>query len=95
MNAIELLDIIGSGETSKVQFKEKLPHPDSIAQEIVAMSNALGGMILIGVRDVSGKVTGLTPEQIEEFDRVLSQVADNLKPPVYITTEGENRRGGR
>lgn len=87
MNAIELLDIISTGETSKVQFKEELPHRDSVAQEIVAMSNSLGGMILIGVRDVSGEVIGLTSEQIEEFDRVISQIADNLKPPVYITTE--------
>jgi len=87
MNAIELLDIIRAGETSKVQFKEELPHPDSIAREIVAMSNALGGMILVGVGDVSGKVMGLTPGQIEKFDKELFHVADNLKPPVYITTE--------
>lgn len=87
MNAFELLDIISTGETSKVQFKEELPHRDSVAQEIVAMSNSLGGMILIGVRDVSGEVIGLTSKQIEEFDRVISQIADNLKPPVYLTTE--------
>ncbi len=87
MNAIELLDIISTGETSKVQFKEELPHRDSVAQEIVAMSNSLGGVILIGVKDVTGEITGLTTEQIEEYDRVVSQVADNLKPPVYIATE--------
>jgi len=87
MTAIELLDIISTGETSKVQFKEELPHRDSVAQEIVAMSNSLGGAILIGVKDVTGEIAGLTPSQIEEYDRVVSQVADNLKPPVYIATE--------
>src|SRR5690606_13969778 len=87
MNAIELLDIISTGETSKVQFKEELPHRDSVAQEIVAISNSLGGVILIGVKDVTGEITGLTSKQIEEYDRVISQVADNLKPPVYISTE--------
>ncbi len=87
MNALELLDIISTGETSKVQFKEELPHRDSVAQEIVAMSNSLGGVILIGVKDVTGEITGLTSEQIEEYDRVVSQVADNLKPPVYLATE--------
>ena len=35
MNAIELLDIINTGETSKVQFKEKMPHPGSIVAEMV------------------------------------------------------------
>lgn len=46
------------------------------------MSNSLGG-----VMDVTGEITGLTSEQIEEYDRVISQVADNLKLPVYVATE--------
>ena len=87
MNALELLDIIGTGETSKVQFKEKLPHLDNIAKEMVAMSNSLGGVVLIGVKDKTGDITGLNSNQIEEYDRKVSEVADNLKPPVYITTE--------
>ncbi|MBS0645712.1 MAG: putative DNA binding domain-containing protein [Verrucomicrobia bacterium] len=87
MTAIELLDLISTGETSKVQFKEELPHKDSVAQEIVAMSNSIGGVILLGIRDVTGEVIGLTSVQVEEYDRVISQIADNLKPPVYLTTE--------
>ncbi len=87
MNALELLDIISTGETSKVQFKEQLPHRDSVAQEIVAMSNSIGGVILIGVKDVTGKINGLSSTQVEEYDRVVSQVADNIKPRVYIATE--------
>ncbi len=41
MNAIELFDLVSNGETSKVKFKQELPHKDSIAQEIVAMSNSI------------------------------------------------------
>lgn len=87
MNTVELLDIVSSGETSKVQFKEELPNRDSVAHEIVAMSNSLGGVILLGIKDVTGEVVGLSPEQVEEYDRVVSQIADNIKPIVYITTE--------
>ena len=87
MNAIELLDIVSTGETSKVQFKESLPNPESMSREIVAMSNSLGGMILLGVKDKSGEISGLSPEQIEYCDRKLSEFADNLKPPVYLATE--------
>ena len=87
MNTVELLDIVSTGETSKVQFKEELPHKDSVAQEIVAMSNSLGGVILIGIKDVTGELAGLSVEQIEEYDRTISQIADNIKPIVYITTE--------
>ncbi len=87
MNAIELLDIISTGETSKVQFKETLPHSESMSREMVAMSNSLGGVILLGVKDVTGEVIGLTQEQIEYADRKVSEFADNLKPPVYVSTE--------
>ena len=87
MNTVELLDIVSTGETSKVQFKEELPHKDSVAQEIVAMSNSLGGVILIGIKDVTGELAGLSVDQIEEYDRTISQIADNIKPIVYITTE--------
>lgn len=87
MNPVELLDIVNTGETSNVQFKEKLPNRESVANEIVAMSNSLGGVILIGVRDVTGELVGLSLKEIEEYDRTISEIADNITPIVYITTE--------
>lgn len=87
MNVIELLDIISTGETSKVQFKETLPNPESMSREMVAMANSLGGIILLGVKDKIGTVTGLTQEQIEYADRKVAEFADNLKPPIYLATE--------
>lgn len=87
MNVIELLDIISTGETSKVQFKETLPNPESMSREMVAMANSLGGIILLGVKDKIGTVTGLTQEQTEYADRKVAEFADNLKPPIYLATE--------
>ena len=87
MNTIELLDIISTGETSKVQFKESLPNPESVSREIVAMSNSIGGVILLGIKDRTGKIVGLSSNQVEYADRKVSEFADNLKPPVYLTTE--------
>ena len=51
MNAIELLDIINTGETSRVQFKKQITSTDSLAADMVAMSNSLGGMIIVGIDD--------------------------------------------
>jgi ATP-dependent DNA helicase RecG len=87
MNTNELLAIIKTGETSKVQFKEKMPHAESMSKELVAMSNTLGGIIMLGIKDVTAEATGLTAEETESYDRIISQIADNLKPPVYIATE--------
>ncbi|MCC5917822.1 MAG: putative DNA binding domain-containing protein [Cryomorphaceae bacterium] len=87
MNAIELLDTLSTGETSKVQFKESLPNPESLLREIVAMSNSLGGIILLGVKDRTGNIAGLTADQVEYADRKVSELADNIKPTVYLSTE--------
>ena len=88
MTAIELLDVIGSGETSKVQFKAILPHKDDFAKEMIAMTNSLGGIILIGVEDKTGRVLGLTNEQLHSFGGDIGNIAfDKVLPPIYVTTE--------
>jgi predicted HTH transcriptional regulator len=87
MNASELQEIILGGETSTVQFKEKLPHPDAFAAEMVAMANARGGVILLGVTD-SGEVAGLSPEELREYGSQVANIATNrVIPVVYVLTE--------
>lgn len=88
MNAIELLDIINMGETSKVQFKVNLFSPDQLAAEMVAMSNSLGGMILIGVKDKTGEITGLDYDKLQEYNNQIGNIATNkVIPNIYVTSE--------
>lgn len=88
MNTIELLDIINSGETSKVQFKLGFDNQDKIAAEIVALSNAKGGIIIFGVEDKTGVIVGLDYNSLQYIGNKLATVANDLvKPPVYIVTE--------
>ena len=87
MTSDELFRIVGLGETFTVQFKEKMPHRDSIAKEIVAMSNSSGGMILFGIEDVTNRIVGLSSAEIEEYDQTVSQIADSILPEVRIRTE--------
>lgn len=65
MEALELLELIQQGENSNVQFKERLPHPDSLAQEMVAFSNTEGGKIIIGVNDKTGDLNGLSFQELQ------------------------------
>lgn len=88
MEALELLELIQKGESSSAQFKVRLPHPDSIAQEMVAFSNAEGGLIVIGVNDKTGALDGLSFEEIQATNLQLVNVASqSVFPPVIITTE--------
>lgn len=88
MNAIELLDIISAGETSKVQFKKEMPHPDSIVGEMIAMSNSMGGVILFGVKDKTGEIVGLSYEEIQKYSSAIGNFAtENVISCIYVKTE--------
>jgi predicted HTH transcriptional regulator len=88
MTEQKLSEIIRNGESSKVQFKERLPHIDSVAHELIAFSNSQGGTILFGVNDKTGAVNGLSFLDIQETNRQLVNAASQkVYPPIYITTE--------
>jgi predicted HTH transcriptional regulator len=88
MTEQELSEIIRNGESSKVQFKERLPHIDSLAHELIAFSNSSGGIILFGVNDKTGTVNGLSFSEIQEINRQLVNAASQkVYPSINITTE--------
>lgn len=88
MNSLELLNIIDSGETSRVQFKIGLNNRDGFAAEMIAMANSKGGLILIGVEDKKGTVVGLNSEDLKLIGSDIANIATNLvKPQIFITTE--------
>ncbi|MDR2580950.1 MAG: putative DNA binding domain-containing protein [Fibromonadaceae bacterium] len=88
MTAIELLDIIGAGETSKVQFKREIGSDDSIAAEMIAFSNSKGGIILFGIEDKKGDVLGLDYQQLQTINNKIAQIAnDKVKPQIFLFTE--------
>jgi ATP-dependent DNA helicase RecG len=88
MTATALLSLIAGGESSFVQFKENVTNVTSIAQEMVAFANRKGGQLLIGVNDKTGAVTGLSFQDIQRINNLLSTAAsDHVKSPLVIETE--------
>ncbi|GMO53906.1 MAG: putative DNA binding domain-containing protein [Termitinemataceae bacterium] len=88
MNEKELYEIISKGESSKVQFKEKMPHIESLADELIALSNSYGGTILFGVNDKTGALNGLSFKEIQDLNAQLANAASQkVYPPIFITTE--------
>lgn len=88
MNVIELLDIISTGETSKVQFKKEIDNDDSIAAELIAFSNSKGGIILFGIEDKKGTVLGLDYQQLQSYNNRIATIAnDKVKPQIFLYTE--------
>ena len=88
MTEVELLKIIESGESSKVQFKERMSHPDSLAHELIAFSNSRGGTIVFGINDKTGDVNGLSFGEIQQLNQQMVNIASQkVYPPVYLATE--------
>ncbi len=88
MEAIELLDIIAKGESSVVEFKERVNDAHDISQELVAFSNSKGGIVIIGVDDKIGALNGLSFQEIQETNNLLFNAAtNNVKEPINIRTE--------
>lgn len=88
MDALELLDLIQMGESSKVQFKVRASNANSIGAEMVAFSNTKGGIIIFGVDDKTGEINGLSFEEVQRTNELLANSAsNNVKAPIYIYTE--------
>ncbi len=87
MEAIELIELIGRGEDSHVQFKQNVNNAESLAGELTAFANTKGGRIIIGVND-AGVVTGLSGEDIRRINQLLSNTASqNVHPSINPETE--------
>lgn len=96
MEPVEIIQAIKSGhETSTIQFKVTLNNINQLVQELVAFSNSLGGILIIGVSD-KGEVQGLSADDIRKFNQWIGSAAtDLIKAPIspltqVITIDGKN-----
>ena len=81
-------DLCLCGETTKVQFKQAFTSQREIAKEMIAFANSKGGVIMFGVEDKTGKLVGLSYEQIQQTSRELGNAAnEQVRPTIYIETE--------
>lgn len=87
MENSELLEIIARDEDSKHQFKANVTNETALAQEMIAFSNTLGGMIIIGAAD-NGTLSGLSREDMGRLSNLVSNAASQqVRPPVNPVTE--------
>jgi len=88
MDSAELLKIIKRGESSTVQFKERLPNIDSLAHELIAFANTSGGYLLIGVNDKTGDLKGLSFSEIQQSNsQIVNAASQKIFPPISVITE--------
>lgn len=82
MTLDDLEILIQEGEGTTLEFKERLS--SSFARELVALANAIGGRILLGVRD-DGTVIGT--QDSNSLRARIQDIARNCNPPVQVHAE--------
>jgi predicted HTH transcriptional regulator len=85
MTLQELQQLASLGEGVSLEFKRRVPRPERIAKEVVALANTRGGRLLLGVSD-DGEIVGLDDVSEEAF--LLRRALETcIEPPVAYTTE--------
>ena len=86
MDEWQIAERIELGEDSTTQFKENIRNNTSLAEEMVAFSNAMGGLILVGVTD-TGDIQGISADDVRRINNMVSNVAsEHIKPPITPMT---------
>lgn len=90
----EIRERMRLGEDSTYEFKQiefvgdkpRRPRRDDLADEIAALANANGGVLVCGATD-DGHVQGMTRPQLVALDALIVEVSlDSIKPPVFVRT---------
>ncbi len=94
METIELLEILERGEDSRHQFKENFNNVNALAAEMVALANAQGEKIIVGVSD-NGDIVGLSHDDIGRLNQLVSNGASqSVRPPINPLTENVATESG-
>lgn len=91
MTEDELLTILRNGENSFTEFKESFDS-DDVARVMVALANAYGGKIFVGVSD-AGVIKGGIPDDLEE--RIMNISRHNIDPPLIPSYQEVQTSRGR
>lgn len=87
-----LLRHIHLGEDSLLECKQVVfrngkiqgPSPEKLADEIAAMSNAAGGVIILGVEDRTREIVGMEAGQLEHVETWLREIMEaRIQPPLH------------
>ena len=85
MTADDLKRLVALGEGARLEFKNRVPRPDRIARELIALANTDGGTLLLGVDD-DGSIPGLKDAH-EELYALEQALAGRVEPPLDYRVE--------
>lgn len=96
MNTTRLLERIRLGEDSTLELKRVTvrdngkriePHADGLSDELAALGNARGGLLILGIDDRTREISGIPLEHLDRVEAWLTAICmDRIKPPLDVIT---------
>lgn len=96
MDSISLMNKIRGGEDSTLELKRIVwrgagkinePHPDSLADELAAFANSIGGLLVLGIDDKTREVLGIEIDELDAVEKWLGNLTrDLIEPPLQFYT---------
>lgn len=86
MTLDDLKRLVSLGEGLQIEFKNRVPRPERIAREVIALANTRGGKVLIGVDD-GGELVGVKDPEEEVF-ALRAALDTHCEPPVALAIDG-------
>ncbi|MEW6071031.1 MAG: ATP-binding protein [Planctomycetota bacterium] len=87
----QLVDRIRLGEDSLLGCKAiafagakvRSPARNSLADELAALANASGGLLILGVDDKTHRISGIAEERLDDAERFVTEIChDAIRPPL-------------
>jgi ATP-dependent DNA helicase RecG len=93
---LSTLDEIKKGESKTIEFKEVFMCNQQVAKSFIAFSNGAGGKLIIGVKDKTKEIIGISENDVLELpDRISNNIYDmccpTIIPEIYVENiDGKN-----
>lgn len=79
-------DFLSRHEGKTLEFKENTNNLESILKSIIAFANTSGGTIIIGVKDKSKEIIGVSDPLFDE-EKLTNSISDNISPLIIPSIE--------
>jgi ATP-dependent DNA helicase RecG len=74
-----LEELLSKNEGKTLEFKENTQSLQKIVQTVIAFANTAGGVLLLGIKNETKEVVGLS-NVLQEEEKIANAIADSVTP---------------
>lgn len=72
-------EYLSQNESKTLEFKENARSLTGIIKTVIAFANTSGGILLIGIKDKTKEIVGVS-DSLQEEERIANAISDSIAP---------------